>query len=99
MAGDTSMARDAVAVSIGAERFVARWRRDLAPSSCERMAALLPYSGRAIHARWSGEALWSQLAQVWPQGLMLPPEHARHEPQPGEVLLFAGTASEPELLI
>lgn len=89
----------ALTIKIGAESFSARLRYDLAPRSCECLMALLPYSGDVIHARWSGEALWSPLAAVVPAGLVLPPENPRGEPLPGEVLLYAGERSEPELLI
>ena len=86
-------------VRIGPESFPARLRHDLAPRSCEGLLALLPYSGAVIHARWSGEALWSPLAAAWPADLLLPPENPRGTPRPGEVLLYAGERSEPELLI
>lgn len=59
----------------------------------------MPYRGELIHARWSGEALWSPLAAVWPSGLLLPPESATGSPSPGQLLLFAGEGSEPEILI
>jgi hypothetical protein len=60
---------------------------------------MLPYRGTVIHARWSGEALWSPLAGAWPAGQHLPPENATSEPKAGDVLLYAGELSEPELLI
>lgn len=86
-------------IKIGAERFPARLQRDRAPRSCEFLMALLPYSGDVIHARWSGEALWSPLAKVWTPGVVLPAENPNTLPIPGEVLLYAGERSEPELLI
>lgn len=86
-------------ISIGAESFPARLERDLAPRSCARLEELTPYSGKIIHARWSGEACWSPLAGAWPAGAILPPENATSYPAPGQVLLFAGEQSEPELLI
>jgi len=61
--------------------------------------ALLPYAGKVIHARWSGEALWSPLAAVMPSDLIMPRENPRGEPKPGELLLYAGARSEPEILI
>lgn len=88
-----------VTISIGEENFRARLRSGLAPQSCERLLALLPYRGELIHARWSGEALWSRLAAVWPAGAKLPPENATVSPRPGDVLLYAGPLSEPELLV
>ena len=86
-------------VTLGAERFVARLRRELTPRSCEYLLGLLPYAGKAIHARWSGEALWAPLAGAVPADLLLPPEHATGDPVPGELLLYAGEVSEPELLL
>ena len=58
---------------------------------------MLPYAGKLIHARWSGEALWAPLAQAFPAGLRLPPELPVGDPRPGEILLYAGPLSEPEL--
>lgn len=86
-------------LEIGSMGFSATLRDDLAPQSCERLMSVLPYRGRVIHARWSGEALWSPLGEAWPAGLRLPRENARCQPKPGEALLYAGDLSEPELLI
>ncbi|HEX4268574.1 MAG TPA: DUF3830 family protein [Steroidobacteraceae bacterium] len=86
-------------LEIGAVRLSAALRTDLAPHSCERLMDLLPYHGTVIHARWSGEALWSPLAAAWPAGQRLPREHATSEPKTGDILLYAGDLSEPELLI
>jgi hypothetical protein len=88
-----------VCFSIGSEPFAARLRRDLAPQSCTRLERLLPYHGQLVHARWSGESCWSPMAAVWPSGPALPPENATAYPSPGQVLLFGGDLSEPELLI
>jgi hypothetical protein len=86
-------------LEIGSMRFSALLRDDLAPRSCERLMAMLPYHGSAIHARWSGEALWSPLGSAWADGRHVPRENATCEPKAGEVLLYAGDLSEPELLI
>jgi Protein of unknown function (DUF3830) len=61
--------------------------------------AMLPFRGDVIHARWSGEAIWSPLSTVWPNASTLEREHATGHPTPGEVLLYADRRSEPELLI
>ena len=93
------MAYDTLDISIGTERFTARLRRDLAPRSCDYLMGLLPYVGQAIHARWSGEALWVPLAETVPADLVLPWESATADPVPGQVLLYAGERSVPELYI
>jgi len=61
---------------------------------------MLPFRGDVIHARWSGEAIWSPLSTVWPNASTLEREHATGHPKPGEVLVFVDyQRSEPELLI
>jgi len=89
---------DALTITIGEERFRAQLRRDLTPLSCERFLPLLPYVSHVIHARWSGEALWVPLGAAWPAGEKLPEENPIGNPVPGQILLFAGEGSEPELL-
>lgn len=93
------MAPDSLILKIGIESFAARLRHDLAPRSCECLLALLPYSGKLIQARWSGDAMWAPLEPAFPAGVLLPPEHPVGRPVPGEVLLYAGPLSGPELLI
>lgn len=93
------MTSDTLILMIGAERFTARLRRDLAPRSCEYLLGLLPYAGQLIHARWSGEALWAPLAAVVPPDLMLRRESATADPVPGQMLLYAGERSVPELYV
>ena len=86
-------------VSIGHATFSARVESDLAPASCRALAQLLPYRATVLHARWSGEAVWSPLRDAWPFGSTLLRESATGEPRPGQLLLYAGTDSEPEILI
>jgi hypothetical protein len=93
------MSVPSVRVAIGEERFLARLQQHLAPQSCARLLDLLPYRGELIHARWSGDSCWSPLGAVWPAASILEPENATSEPAPGEILLFGGGTSEPELLI
>jgi hypothetical protein len=46
-----SQALPPVRVTIGGEIFPARLRYDLAPQSCARLEAPMPYHGELIHAR------------------------------------------------
>lgn len=59
--------------------------------------ALLPYSERLIHVRWSGEACWIPLgAQDFGVGFEDPTSY----PAPGQVILYpGGTVSETEILL
>ena len=76
--------------------FLARLERGLAPRTCARFEAMLPYRERLIHVRWSGEACWVPLGTL---DLGLGPENATSYPAPGEVLLYPGGVSETEILI
>ena len=87
------------AVTLGSLRFRARLEADLAPGSCRALLGLLPYRGTVLHARWSGEAVWSPLGAAWPAHTTLPQENATGQPRPGQLLLYAGPESEPELLL
>lgn len=86
-------------ITIGDQTFEARLSREMAPRSCAVIEQRLPYAGRLIHARWSGLACWSPLAGVWPPGLDLAQENPTSTPEPGQVLIYAGPLSEPELYI
>jgi Protein of unknown function (DUF3830) len=88
----------AIRITIAGEIFHARLRNDLAPRSCNRLVDLLPYQGELIHAQWSGQSCWAPLGPAWPSGELLAPESAIAYPAPGEILLYGGDLSEPELL-
>ncbi len=86
-------------VSLGTSSFRARVESALAPASCQALSGLLPYRGTVLHARWSGEAVWSPLRASWPGNATLPEENATGQPRPGQLLLYAGRQSEAEILI
>jgi len=66
-----------------------------APKSVAWLSAQLPLKGSALHARWSGEAAWMPLEH----DVALDEENAVTHPHPGQILLYAGPKSVPELLI
>ncbi len=86
-------------VSIGPSTFPARIESAQAGASCRALMRLLPYRGAVLHARWSGEAVWSPLRTIWPKDSPLAEENAIAQPRPGQLLLYAGRHSEPEILI
>jgi hypothetical protein len=83
-------------ITAGPFRFVARLEEALAPRTCSRFTALLPYRQRIIHVRWSGEACWIPLGDL---DLGLGYENHTSYPAPGQVLLYPGGISETEILL
>ncbi len=84
-----------ITLSFGTHCFAGHLEMETAPASCAWLMQLLPLHGRVMHARWSGEAGWVPLGSQVP----LAPENATVYPQMGQVLLYSGGFSEPELLI
>jgi Protein of unknown function (DUF3830) len=80
----------------GPHRFLARLECALAPNTCARFEAMLPYRERLIHVRWSGEACWIPLGTL---DLGLGYENATSYPAPGQILLHPGGVSETEILL
>ena len=89
-------AATAVEILIGEARFVARWEEHLSPKTCAAFAALLPYTQRIIHARWSGEACWVPLGEF---DLGVEPENPVSHPLPGQLLFYPTGISETEILV
>jgi hypothetical protein len=83
-------------ITAGPFTFLARLERGLAPQTCARFAAMLPYRERLIHVRWSGEACWIPLGT---QDLGVGYENTTSYPSPGQILLHPGGVSETEILI
>jgi hypothetical protein len=89
-------AATAVEILIGEARFVARWEEQLSPQTCAAFKALLPYTQRIIHARWSGEACWVPLGEF---DLGVEPENPVSRPLPGQLLFYPAGISETEILV
>lgn len=85
-----------IRITIGAERLVAHLEVEAAPVSCAAFLDLLPLEGHLIHGRWSGESGWAPLGEV---DLALAEENPLHRPGPGQILLYGGDLSEPEILV
>jgi hypothetical protein len=85
-----------IRITAGPFCFSARLERAIAPQTCERFLAMLPYRERIIHVRWSGEACWIPLGGL---DLGLGPESPTSYPAPGQILLYPGGISETEILI
>ena len=84
-----------VRIVVAGHELVARFEEEAAPRTCAAFRALLPYTQRIIHARWSGEACWIPLGDF---RLDVDVEHATSYPAPGEILFYPGGFSETEIL-
>ena len=84
-----------VRISIADLVFTARMEEESAPQTCAAFRALLPFRGKLIQARWSGDAAWIPLGEFKP-GVGF--ENATSHPAPGELLFYPGGYSETEIL-
>jgi hypothetical protein len=84
-----------IQLTVGSFSFTGQFETQAAPNAVRWLAGRLPLHGIGLHARWSGEAGWAPLGVE----VRLDPENATTYPHPGQVLLYAGLKSEPELLI
>lgn len=88
-----------VSILVGDLRFIARLETARCPQTCAIFVEHLPFAGKLIQVRWSGEAAWVPLGGT-PLGAALRElENATSHPAPGELLLYPGGVSEPELLL
>jgi hypothetical protein len=85
-----------IKLTIGEHVFHAKLHTDKAPETCRMMLEKMPIKGKAIQARWSGEAAWLQMD---PLGIEAPQENATSYPGPGQLLYYPGGVSEKEILI
>ena len=87
---------DKLRVTIADMVFDARLERGAAPRTCEAFAARMPYDGRIVHVRWSGEAVWMPLGEY-----QFGVDYENHTsfPAPGQVILYPGGISETEVLL
>lgn len=87
---------DLITIEAGPFTFRARLEDAIAPKTCARFRALLPYAERIIHSRWSGEACWIPLGEL---DLDLGWEDPTSHPAPGQAILYPGGFSETEILL
>jgi hypothetical protein len=83
-------------ITIGSIPFEAELHEKVAPNTCKAIQEKLPIRGKAIQARWSGEAAWLPM-DLWE--IEVPFENATSHPSRGDLLYYPGGISEKELLI
>ncbi len=82
-------------ITFGDQSFVAVTHPD-APLTVAAFTKLLPYRQKAIHVRWSGEAVWVPLGDF---KLGVGFENHTSHPSVGDILFYPGGYSETELLV
>jgi hypothetical protein len=83
-------------VTIANHSFDARLEVEKAPKTCAAFLRHMPFSGKIVHVRWSGEAVWIPLGDL---DFGVGYENHTSFPAPGQVLLYPGGISETEILL
>ena len=83
-------------MTIGDTCFRARLETTTAPQTVAAITAILPFSNKLIHVRWSGESCWVPLGDF---RLGLEYENHTSYPAPGQILIYPGGISECEILV
>lgn len=82
-------------ITVGSLHFTGRLETGLAPQTCAAFHSRLPFKGRLLQARWSGEAAWVPLGDL---SFGVGFENHTSHPAPGQLLLYPGGFSETEIL-
>lgn len=83
-------------ITAGPFVFEARMETAAAPKTCQSFLERLPFESKAVHVRWSGEAVWMPLGDT---DFKVGYENHTSFPAPGQVILYPGGLSETEILI
>jgi Protein of unknown function (DUF3830) len=83
-------------ITAGPFVFGARFEIRDAPKTCAAFAERLPFKGKIVHVRWSGEGVWIPLGN---EDFNIGFENHTSHPAPGQILLYPGGLSETEILL
>ena len=83
-------------ITIANKVFSARLESEKAPKTCAAFSKRLPFEGKIVHVRWSGEAVWIPLGDL---DFGVGYENHTSFPAPGQILLYPGGISETEILM
>ena len=76
--------------------FDATLETEKAPETAAAFLKQMPFKGKLVHVRWSGEGVWIPLGEH--QFGVGYENHTSH-PAPGHIILYPGGISETEILI
>lgn len=85
-----------IKVTAGPFVFDAVLETEKAPQTCKAFLERMPFEGRIVHVRWSGEGVWIPLGDY---SFGVGYENATSHPAPGQVILYPGGISETEILL
>jgi hypothetical protein len=85
-----------VGVIAGSHTFADHFEEEAAPKTVAAFRKRMPFVGKIIHVRWSGEGVWVPLGDF---DFGVGYENNTCYPSPGEVILYPGGVSETELLL
>jgi hypothetical protein len=83
-------------VKAGDYTFGGHFEDAAAPQTCAAFRKLLPYTGKIVHVRWSGEGVWIPLGD---EDFGVGYENHTSHPAPGHIILYPGGISETEILL
>ena len=86
----------ALKITIADMAFDARLETDKAPRTCAAFVSRLPFEGKVVHVRWSGEAVWIPLGDL---DFGVSYENHTSYPAPGQIILYPGGISETAILL
>jgi len=85
-----------IKVTAGTFVFDAVLETEKAPQTCKAFLERMPFEGKIVHVRWSGEGVWIPLGD---DSFGVGYENATSHPAPGQVILYPGGISETEILL
>jgi len=83
-------------ITAGSFVFGAVFEASAAPKTVAAFRAALPYEGKIVHVRWSGEAVWIPLGDF---DFGVGYENHTSYPAPGQIILYPTGISETEILL
>lgn len=83
-------------IKIADHNFDAVLEAEKSPATCAAFQAVMPFAGKIVHVRWSGEGVWIPLGDM---DFAIGYEDATAYPAPGQILLYPKGKSETEILI
>ncbi|MBZ5762458.1 DUF3830 family protein [Rhizobium sp. VS19-DR104.2] len=83
-------------ITAGTYVFSAVLETERAPETSKAFLERMPYEGKIVHVRWSGEGVWIPLGDF---NFGVGYENHTSHPAPGHVILYPGGISETEILI